>query len=241
MSRALFVLILLGGCFESHSGNMKELANQDCYSCHTPDYNGTTMPVHKDNPDVFATSTCANCHRTTSWQPALEGLHDITFIIDSGIHSNIKCLVCHDLDSGQPSKAGANTNCLQCHPNTTDLETGHQGVIAVTGAPYQYLDNKPSFCVDCHPTGRAPKHPDDKFPRTGSHAVPCESCHIRSNGSDVMGMNTTCVSSACHHTLSWSDADHATNDASRTYPTKRDPNNPHFCLASGCHPSGRSG
>lgn len=237
MTRAVLVLVFAGGCFESHPSNMQELANEACYTCHTPDYNGTTAPVHRDNADVFSTA-CVNCHRTTSWKPALEGLHDVTFIIDSGIHANIKCLACHDLDSGLPSKAGANTNCIQCHPQTQALDDSHIGATQdVTNIPYQYQSSKPSFCVDCHPTGRAPHHPDDLFPRTNHHAVACNTCHIKPDGPDTKGMNTTCVDGACHHTLSWSDGRH--NGDVGSYPGIRgDGSNKHFCLDSRCHPDG---
>ncbi len=235
MTRVLFVL-LLAGCFESHSSNMKELANEDCYTCHTPDYQGTTAPIHPQNADVYSTA-CVNCHRTTGWMPALKGLHSNVFIIDSGVHTNIKCLVCHDLDQGEDSTKGANTNCLQCHPNTAALDTSHQGVLSVTGAPYQYVDTAVHFCLDCHPDGRAPKHPDNLFPRTNNHNVACASCHVRTDGSDVMGMNTTCTDSACHHTLSWSDGRH-NGDVGRYGTVRGNGGNKHFCLDSGCHPDG---
>lgn len=238
MTRLVLLLTLLGACFESHINGMKELGNEDCYTCHTPDYEGTTAPVHRQNADVYTTA-CVSCHRTTDWKPALEGLHSEVFIIASGTHSDIKCLACHDLDRGA-SKAGANTNCTQCHPNDKKQQDDHSGVISVTGAPYQYLDGTPSFCLTCHPDGRAGKHPDAKFPRTGDHAVACESCHLRQAGPDTAGMNTTCVDSGCHHTLAWSDAS-GEHTKLASYPTVRgDGASQHFCLDSRCHPSGKS-
>lgn len=195
----------LGGCFQDHPSGQQELMGTDCYSCHGKDYTATTAPVHRDTPQVFSTS-CANCHRTAGWQPALEGLHGDAFAITSGAHDHIACLTCHDLASGQPSKAGANTDCIQCHPDDADQRDSHAGVTSATNAPYAYLASVPNFCLQCHPAGTADAHPDQLFARTGNHAVPCSQCHDRTAGPDAKGGNVTCVAAACHHTLGVADA-----------------------------------
>ena len=202
---AIAVLVLLGlaslaGCFRDHPSGQQELMGSDCYSCHATDYTGTTAPVHRDAPQVFSTA-CASCHRTLGWQPALEGLHSDVFGIVSGAHAQIACLGCHDLASGQSSHLGANTNCIQCHPDDATQREGHVGVTTLTSEPYRYLADVPSFCLQCHPAGTADIHPDNKFARTGNHAVPCEQCHDRTTGLDTKGGNVTCVDARCHHTL----------------------------------------
>lgn len=228
----VFPLAGLAGCFQAHPGGQQELMGTDCVGCHQPDYAATTAPVHRDMPQVFST-TCANCHRTVNWKPALEHLHSDVFVIATGKHAQIACLGCHDLDTGQPSTQGANTNCLSCHPDDQALRDGHAGVTTATDAPYQYLASVPNFCLSCHPAGTADVHPDNKFPRTGDHAVTCGKCHDRTAGPDTAGANVTCVDSMCHHTLAASDLidDHKTTKYTNL---KGDGSSRNFCL--GCHP-----
>ncbi|HEX7838806.1 MAG TPA: hypothetical protein VF469_15120 [Kofleriaceae bacterium] len=211
-------LLILGGCFQSHPAGQQELMGTDCYACHTSVYVKTTQPVHRDTPAVYSTS-CANCHRTIGWQPALEGLHSDVFVIASGKHAQIACLSCHDLSSGQPSMAGANTNCIQCHPDDRAQRDNHADVVSVTNAPYTYQAAVPNFCLSCHPAGTADLHPDNLFRRTGDHNVPCGQCHDRTAGPDTKGANVTCVDSRCHHTLTFSNGidDHNTTE----YTTQR--------------------
>ena len=105
MTRLAIVIALmpLGACFQYHPQGQQELSGQDCYTCHTSDYEATAAPVHRDAPQIYSTTTCANCHRMTGWQPALEGLHNDTFIIAQGAHANIACQGCHDLSTALPS------------------------------------------------------------------------------------------------------------------------------------------
>jgi len=232
MTRRTIVIAFtwLAGCFQAHPSDQQELAGGDCYSCHTVDYTGTTAPVHPDTPQVFST-TCANCHRTVGWKPALEGLHSDTFIIAQGPHASIPCLTCHDLSSALPSKLGANTSCLPCHPDDAQQAASHVGVLTVANAPYAYLGGVPNFCLQCHPAGTAGHHPDNLFALKGNHAVACADCHDRTAGPDTKGANVTCVDAKCHHTLSVSDAieDHGT-----TYTTARgDGTSRSFCHQ--CH------
>lgn len=203
-----FMLMLCGlavtGCFQDHPANQQELMGDDCYSCHRTDYAATTAPVHPDTPQLFSTG-CATCHRTTGWKPALDGLHSEAFIITTGPHQPIACVACHELDGARPSKAGANTNCNQCHPDDTRQRASHVGLLNLTGAPYAYLSDTPNFCLSCHPAGTADHHPDQLFALTDKHAVACASCHDRTSGPDTRGANVSCVDSKCHHTLSESD------------------------------------
>ncbi|HEU4731301.1 MAG TPA: hypothetical protein VFT22_25580 [Kofleriaceae bacterium] len=233
MIRISLVIALahLAGCFQSHASDQQELAGTDCYGCHQRDYTQTTRPVHRDTPDVFSTS-CASCHRTIGWQPALEGRHGDTFVIAEGPHAPFGCLECHDLASQQPSKAGANTNCIQCHPDDAHQAETHVGVTTVTNAPYRYEATVPNFCLQCHPDGTSDAHPDALFARVGVHAVPCGDCHDRSAGSDKRGANVTCVESRCHHTVK--DTDGTEGHVSADYQTARgDGTSRNFCHQ--CH------
>ena len=207
----------LAACFRSHPADRVELMGTDCAMCHLRDYQATTAPVHPATPQVFTTA-CARCHRTLGWQPALEGLHRDTFVIATGPHAPVACLDCHQLDRGA-SKAGANTDCVGCHPDDARQRAAHADLVGVGNPPYAYQADVPNFCLTCHPSGLADQHPDDKFARRGDHDVPCGACHDRAAGPDTAGRNVTCVDARCHHTLAVSDriGDHqdAKYDAAR--------------------------
>lgn len=194
------IALLLAACFQSHPAGQRELAGDDCYGCHAADYAATTAPVHRATPDVFSTA-CTGCHAMVSWKPALEGKHSDVFVIAEGPHAPIACLDCHDLAAARPSKQGANTSCIQCHPNDAHQVETHTGIDTLIGRPYSYLASVPNFCLDCHPAGTAGVHPEARFSLRGDHAVPCGDCHDRVAGADRAGGNVTCVESKCHHTL----------------------------------------
>jgi hypothetical protein len=225
----------LTGCFQAHPSGQQELMGTDCVGCHQTDYAATTAPVHRDTPQVFST-TCADCHRTVNWKPALEGLHSDVFVIATGKHAQIACLGCHDLATGQPSAKGANTNCLTCHPDDQALRDGHDGVTTATDAPYQYLAGVPNFCLSCHPAGTADVHPQDRFPLTGDHALACGKCHDRTAGLDTKGANVTCIDAACHPIAKMDTAgDHTQAQVKMDYINRKgDGTSRNFCL--GCHP-----
>jgi len=230
----LALLALISACMQSHSAQAVEIRQEDCVTCHTLDYEASSLPPHA--PSGFPT-TCADCHRTSDWQPALGGLHpEPPFAVTSGPHGGVKCLACHDLDILAPSTAGANTNCIQCHPDSKGQRNSHPaGTRGPQGQTYAYTADVPNFCLTCHPAGRANKHPKDRFPLTGNHNRACTTCHdpnIQPNNA----ANTTCLNSGCH-SLGEEDRQHREE---RRYPTTRgDGSNRHFCLA--CHPSGGGG
>lgn len=205
MTRCTVVIAcMLAACFQPHPADQRQLAGEDCYGCHATDYAATTAPVHRETPAVFSTA-CTSCHVQVSWQPALEGKHGDVFVIAEGPHAPTACLGCHDLAAGKPSKQGANTNCLQCHPNDAKQIDNHTDIEAAIGRPYAYLASVPNFCLDCHPAGTADVHPEKRFALTKDHAVPCADCHDRAVGKDKAGANVTCVESRCHHTLRATD------------------------------------
>ena len=232
MTRLAIVIALmtLGACFQSHPQGQQELSGQDCYTCHTSNYEATAAPVHRDAPATYSTS-CANCHSMTGWQPALEGLHNEMFVITQGAHANIACQGCHDLSTGLPSKLGANTNCIQCHPDNMPLTTQHVGVTLFVNQPYVYQPTVPNFCVQCHPTGLGEQHPEPAFARTGNHAVVCGDCHDRTRGPDTKGKNVTCIESRCHHTVRATDGTngHEGGDYDKIRGSGTDPTFCHKC------------
>jgi hypothetical protein len=234
MKRSVFAIgALLAACTQSHSAQVVEIQAESCVTCHTIDYDTAIAPPHA--PSGFPT-TCADCHRTTDWQPALGGLHpEPMFAVASGPHGGIKCLACHDLDIVAPSKAGANTNCIQCHPDSRNQADSHSGVRGPQNQTYAYNATAPNFCLTCHPAGRASKHPNDRFPRTGPHSRACTTCHDRNAGPDTGGANTTCLNSGCH-SLGQEDGEH--REVGQYSSARGDGSNRHFCLV--CHPTGRN-
>jgi len=233
MKRSMIVVCVLVACTQSHTGQI-EIRQEDCAACHTADYDATTTPVHAT---AGFPTTCADCHRNVDWVPALEGIHpEPRFMVKAGPHGGIKCLVCHDLDAMLPSVAGANTNCLQCHPDDAYQRDSHVGVRGPAGQTYAYTSAQRNFCLTCHPAGTALKHPNDRFPRTGDHNAPCSTCHDRASGvPDQGGMNTTCITSGCHSLAEENDHHREVGE----YASARgDGSNRHFCLQ--CHPTGRN-
>lgn len=249
MSRTVLVvmsLMLIASCLQAHDGAVTEVGQESCYACHKREYASTLAPQARGHETAGFPTTCADCHRNTSWQPALGGLHpDVVdpkqdFSIQDGPHLGIKCLACHNIDSPAPAANGANTDCVQCHPNNARQQEGHVGAKGPNGEVYAYTAGVPNFCLTCHPNGRAKKHPDDRFPRTDHHSTPCLKCHDESTpppfNDYAQGKNTNCFASGCH-TLSLSDGQH--RDVGNYTQTKTNPaiNPKNFCLA--CHPTGR--
>lgn len=234
MKRTVIVACLLVACTRSHEGQ-QELRQGECVNCHTAEYDATTAPVHAT---AGFPTTCVDCHRTIDWVPALEGIHpEPRFAVTAGAHGGLACLGCHDLDAMLPSAAGANTNCLQCHPDDAYQRDSHVGVKGPAGQTYAYTPAQRNFCLTCHPAGTALKHPRDRFPFTEKHTTShCSTCHDRASGlPDQGGMNTNCLASGCH-SLTEEDGEHREHDG---YGTARgDGSNRHFCLQ--CHPTGRT-
>lgn len=135
------------GCFRDHPADAVQTIASSCASCHLHDFQLTTAPVH----DGVFPRTCADCHRTTAWSPALEGLHPAAarFRIDRGAHEGMACLACHDPDRGA-SAMGANTVCAQCHTHRRSEVDGQHDEVG----RYQWDPDDPSFCLRCHADGR---------------------------------------------------------------------------------------
>lgn len=266
-----------------------EVRQGDCYSCHEPEYVGTTSPPHGG---LFETS-CADCHTTAAWLPAAAIVHD--WFVLRNRHATERCSACHtigyrpgdtppecsgchmdDYDAtASPSHVGYPTDCAACHTDAGWVPSTFTHGWALTGAhastpcaschggsppvyrgtprecvgchradydasPYPGHSGFPTSCADCHSTtswrpAMAGVHPESRFPiATGAHSpFQCLDCHDPALGPATAGMNTDCI--GCHtgeHSRSRVDSQHREVSG---YPFG-DPN-PHFCLS--CHPAGR--
>lgn len=136
-ARALIVVAALAltaaGCLRDHDPVLVQTGANDCYTCHHSNYVATTTPPHASDLMRYHRA-CGDCHRTSAWQPALEGPHAGRFP-RGGAHSDVACLACHDPDRG-PSTDGANTVCALCH---TDAHHRNPAV--------------PNDCLRCHRDG----------------------------------------------------------------------------------------
>ncbi len=222
---------LLAGCLESHGGAGADdtgpvIDDRNCVGCHQADYDGTAAPRHSGQ---FPT-TCADCHGTTSWRPALGGGHpEASFAIADGAHQGVTCQSCHKTELGS-STDGANTDCITCHTRSEN-DPRHTGV-----SGYGFQPTVRNFCLQCHPAGTAEgaSHPESRFPiASGAHRMTCANCHIAGLGPSTGGQNTSCT--GCH-----------TGAHSQTRMTEKhrevngyawSTTNQHFCLT--CHPRGR--
>ncbi len=204
-SIALTALVLAACMQQQHNGT--DISNLQCVSCHLADFQKANAA-----DSTHTNQDCAQCHDTSSWNA---GHPEAKFPISTGAHVNIACKTCHS----EPGAfvGGANTNCIQCHPQTqTDPE--HVGT-----SGYAYSNTTKNFCLTCHPDGKAAGHPEAKFPITsGNHSgIACADCHKTQYGTSYAS-NYDCWS--CH-----------TNQ-------HNNPNqDPQLCASSGCHPSGSAG
>ncbi len=222
VTRATAVIALLAACSQ-HPPDAVEVRSDQCVVCHREDYLGAD-PVH---PGTFP-ETCADCHTSDGWRPALEGNHpELRFPIASGAHADAGCTECHDLGAG-PSAGGANTVCIDCHVRGS-VDPAHTGIDG-----YAWNASAPHFCLTCHPDGQAANHPDSQFPiGSGPHeGLTCASCHDRSRGPDRDGENTDCI--GCHlgvHSQGRMADKHQEVGGYQWLPAQ-----PNFCLR--CHPRG---
>jgi hypothetical protein len=208
----------LADCASCHSGSPAVFSGTptDCLSCHQADRQAAVAPPH----DGFS-SDCGSCHGTSSWDSAA---FEHTAFQLTGAHQTADCASCH---TGSPAVfAGTPSECVGCHRADYDA------------SPFPGHASFPTTCSDCHTTSAwtpasGGAHPENRFPTTGPHNMPCNDGHDATLGPNGRG-NANCV--GCHtgeHTLNRMDAEH--NEVGN-YPrgAQRAPN---FCLA--CHANGR--
>lgn len=111
-----------------------------CVACHETDYNNTTDPNH--NGAQFST-TCEDCHTTTSWTPATWDHDGQYFPVYSGTHREKwdNCSDCHI----NPTNF-SQFECINCHEHEkSKMDEKHKEVNSYV---YESL-----ACYNCHPTG----------------------------------------------------------------------------------------
>lgn len=84
---------------------------RDCASCHAADRARADAKFCTKHPSF--PNDCTSCHMSTSWSPAIPGLHPTGRFSVTGrsAHSGIACQDCHDL-SRYPTDAGLLPTCL---------------------------------------------------------------------------------------------------------------------------------
>ena len=215
-SIVVVIALVLAACMQQqHNGT--DISNLECVSCHLADFQkANALDSTHTNQD------CAQCHDTSSWNA---GHPESKFPISTGAHVSIACKTCHS-ESGA-YVAGANTNCIQCHPQT-QTDPQHVGT-----SGYAYSNTVKNFCLTCHPDGKAAGHPEAKFPiASGAHSgIACATCHSEP-GAFAAGANTNCIQ--CHP-----DTANLENNHSQVGNFMYSTTQKNFCLT--CHPTGRAG
>jgi hypothetical protein len=130
-------------CAQCHPGGRYTGTPTDCYSCHQPDYNGTTNPNHQAAGFPIQ---CQSCHNTSAWRPATFNHDGLYFPIYSGRHRGkwSTCGDCH-VNPGNYKVF----ECILCHEhsNRTEVDSKHREV-----SGYSYSS---AACYRCHPRGVA--------------------------------------------------------------------------------------
>ena len=169
-------------CTSCHIGGKFTGTPTDCYSCHKPDFVGTTNPSHV--AAGFPTD-CTVCHTTANWTRATFDHSKFTKFPLTGGHVNIPCTSCHV--GGK--FAGTPADCYSCHKPD----------FAGTTNPNHVAAGFPTNCSVCHTTanwsGATFNHNNTPFPLTGAHLSvgSCSTCHV---GGVYAGLSTACMS--CH-------------------------------------------
>lgn len=189
----VLLVAVAAACARDSDHQREQVRQQDCVTCHLPDYQATTNPPHVDR---FPTA-CAQCHTTDAWVPAS---FEHPWPLD-GAHATALCLACHTGDP--PRFAGTPTACVGCHRADYDA------------SPYPGHTSFPTTCQDCHSTSawRPAVALDHPWPLDGAHATaPCASCHT-GDPPRYAGTPTQCV--GCHR----ADYDRSPYPGHATFPT----------------------
>jgi hypothetical protein len=127
-------------CADCHVNNNYTTLPTACIGCHQTDYNNTTNPGHKAQPQFFPT-TCQNCHNTTAWTGATFNHAQYTQFPTSHGNANNVCSTCHT-----NSNDYSIFQCTNCH-TASQTNGNHSGV---KGYVYNSIN-----CYQCHPSGRS--------------------------------------------------------------------------------------
>lgn len=117
-------LIACNACHKRQAERQWADLSTDCYACHQGKYHA--LATHAAYP-----RTCARCHSTIAWLPALDldatrTTHDARFAISVGAHATVACKGCHvdrmtvrcdGCHATHPTAVPKVTSaCLRCHP-----------------------------------------------------------------------------------------------------------------------------
>lgn len=156
-------LITSAGC-DRGQGSHVAVTSGECVVCHLDDYQGTTTPNHVESG--FAT-TCADCHSTSAWRPALGGQADASdpardLVVDTDVPifsgTSIATITPQPQTLTHPMRhastaidATARSACTNCHSGIGSLYPGtfHASLIALS-LP------QPTTCNDCHAPATMP-------------------------------------------------------------------------------------
>ncbi len=165
-------------CQQCHVNGQFAGISQQCFSCHSSDFEQTTSPSHASG--AFSTQ-CQDCHTTAQWAGAQFDHSRAAFPL-TGRHVSVECTQCHV--DGQ--FAGTAQTCVGCHladfNGTTDPDHAAAGF--------------PTTCESCHNTSQwegavFDHNTSTSFPLTGRHtSVDCAQCHV--NG-QFAGTPQACV------------------------------------------------
>jgi hypothetical protein len=120
-------------CAQCHTNNNYTSTPTACYSCHKPDFNGTTNPAHLAGG--FPTD-CTLCHSTSTWTTSTFN-HASVFPL-TGAHAAVPCTQCHTNNNFKTLP----TNCYGCH----------QPDWSGTKNPSHIAAGFPTTCDTCHTT-----------------------------------------------------------------------------------------
>lgn len=152
-------------CHQRQGENRFRSAPADCFACHARDYRRSDIhPLHVGGagtpPSAPFPRDCGQCHRATSWAPAIlasgdlraklaEGAlqrapesHELLFPLARGSHKGAACGDCHRSQALPQAVA-----CTGCHAHgPVRLGEQHQSVPAFA---------RGTACLSCHPGGAA--------------------------------------------------------------------------------------
>jgi hypothetical protein len=204
-------------CSACHLNNQFTKLPTDCASCHSTNYQQTTMPPH---PAAQFGTNCLSCHSTKAWIPSTWS-HASTGFSLTGSHKTLDCTACHLSNV----YTGLNSACVSCHQSQYDATTNP----AHAGAGFS------TDCASCHTTvswqGATFNHDAAFFPiYSGRHAglwSTCAVCHIN----PASYADFSCFGCHPHSDKSQTDGNHS-GVKNYVYDSQA-------CYS--CHPRGRAG
>jgi hypothetical protein len=129
-------------CADCHVNKNYTTLPITCIGCHQTDYNNTTNPGHRAQPQFFPT-TCATCHNTTAWTGATFNHTQYTQFSTNHGNANNVCSTCHISSNNY-----AIFTCTACHEHggNNAANFSHPNV---SGYVYNSVN-----CYQCHQSGR---------------------------------------------------------------------------------------